>query len=214
MNSSYRSVVGVALVWSCRVLVGEASRASHGLAQGSPARLHSMGCGASKDTRVDPIDIPPKAAPTQAGPAPTPNQSLPPHPGMLKQPSSAAAASASTPATAAGAAHPASLRQAHPASLSSAGGAASGAAQEQGGDGSSVGKSKSRRDSRRGSSFSQSVVNRLGEGSIVGSVISKAAELVDDSPRLHAGPRPAGSGTVRCAWPYRRQPVLQLIQPA
>ena len=100
---------------------------------------------------------------------------------MLKQPSSAAAASASTPATAAGAAHPASLRQAHPASLSSAGGAASGAAQEQGGDGSSVGKSKSRRDSRRGSSFSQSVVNRLGEGSIVGSVISKAAELVDDA---------------------------------
>lgn len=90
---------------------------------------------------------------------------------MLKQPSGAAGTSTTTPATAAGAAHPASLRQAHPASLS-------GPAQNQG-SGSTAGK-PTRRGSR-GSSFSQSVVNRLGHGSVVGQVIGKAAELVDDA---------------------------------
>jgi len=88
---------------------------------------------------------------------------------MLKQPSGAAGSSTTTPAIAAGAAHPASLRQAHPSSLS-------GPAQDQG-SGSSAGKPPRRRKS----SFSQSIVNKLGKGSIVGQVIGKAAELVDDA---------------------------------
>ena len=118
---------------------------------------------------MGPTDIPPKAAPNGEPRPPTPNQSLPSHPGMLKQPSGAAGSSTTTPAIAAGAAHPASLRQAHPSSLS-------GPAQDQG-SGSSAGKPPRRRKS----SFSQSIVNKLGKGSIVGQVIGKAAELVDDA---------------------------------
>ena len=72
---------------------------------------------------------------------------------------------------------------AHPASLGSH---AHETAQDRGStsSGSSAGNpagKSSRKSSRRGASFSQSIFNKLGKGSIVGQVIGRAAELVEDS---------------------------------
>ena len=149
---------------------------------GIGARLSSMGCGASKDASVTLTDAPVKGtAPSKGEPLPTPKKPLPSHPGMLKQPSGAAGTSSTAPAAAT--AHPASLRMAHPASLSSQ---PHEPAQDRGStsSGSSAGNpagKSSRKSSRRGASFSQSIVNKLGKGSIVGQVIGRAAELVEDS---------------------------------
>ena len=118
-------------------------------------------------------------APSKGEPLPTPKKPLPSHPGMLKQPSGAAGASSTAPADAT--AHPASLRMAHPASLGSQ---AQEPAQDRGSasSGSSAGNPRqSRKSSRRGASFSQLIVNKLGKGSIVGQVIGRAAELVEDA---------------------------------
>lgn len=141
-----------------------------------------MGCGASKYASVTVTDTPVKGlradstAPSKGEPLPTPKKPLPSHLGMLKP---SGAAGTSSTAAAAGTAHPASLRTAHPASLSRQ---AQEPAQDQGSSfsGSSAGNPK-RKSSRRGASFSQSIINKLGKDSIVGQVIGRASELVEDA---------------------------------
>ena len=156
-----------------------------------------MGCGASTDARQGPADISSKEAQPQVPrkktdeSLPTLNHSLPSHPGTLKQPTSAAAASSATvPATTAVAAHPAAFRKSHPASLSSARDASELLSQQEA---AALAMQKVMRgnSSRKGRSKS-----------LVGQLLGTVADAVDDATysMVESAPSPSPHRSASLPW--------------